>query len=67
MSHRGTVEIVGRIFMKTAVINLLKVDYIVNSKILEQRTALSRQDVLLQSSPCLEEMGMVITDVHIVY
>jgi hypothetical protein len=63
----GTVEVVGRIFMKTAVINLLNVAYIVNSKILERRTAVSRQDVLFQSSPCLENVGMAVTDVHIVY
>jgi len=63
----GTVKVVGRIFMKTAVINLLNVAYIVDSKILEHRPAVTRQDVLLQSSPCLEKMGMAVTDVHTVY
>jgi len=53
--------------MKTAVINLLNVAYIVDSKILEHRPAVTRQDVLLQSSPCLEKMGMAVTDVHTVY
>jgi len=60
MSHMGTVEVVGRIFMKTAVINFLNVAYVVNSKILKCRTAVSRQDVLLQSSPCLEKMGITV-------
>jgi hypothetical protein len=53
--------------MKTAVINLLYVAYIVNSKLSENRSAVTRQDVLLQSSLYLEKMGMAVTDIHIVY
>jgi hypothetical protein len=53
--------------MKTAVINLLNVAYKVYSKILEYRTAVSRQDVLLQSSPCSEKLGIAGTDIHIAY
>jgi len=61
------VKVVGRIFMKTAVINLLNVAYIVNSKILENRPAVSRHNILLHSSSYLEKMGLAITDIQIVY
>jgi len=53
--------------MKTAVINLLNVAYIVNSKILENRPAVSRHNILLHSSSYLEKMGLAITDIQIVY
>ena len=53
--------------MKADVINLLNVAYFVNSKVLEHRPVVSRQDILLQSSPYLEKIVMAVTDIHIVY
>jgi hypothetical protein len=67
VSSMRTVKVAGRIFMKTALINLLNVAYFVNSKILEHRPAVSRQAVLLRSSHYLENMGMAVTGIHIVY